>query len=321
MREPALAMMMGALPQGNNFGFGYGFGHPGMYPSGYSSASGYGYGHPGMGYGYGATLPTPGAMTPAQQASYDAYMNSASTQAQMASQAAQAAANAAAANVAKAITAQLGPAVSWTPEVQAKVQAIQNMAAQSAGTQTHAIVTAQQAAQPPVHPSDPRHPQHAAHAAHQWELANPSSSTSRSLLLDPNRDSAVKVERYSFSFSPAANLVLGAASNIATFTQQPSTSIKGQRVIMNAPVPGFVLISSLQIANINVLVGGTEDAFTYSAGAQGVMLDLPRLDPQNRATSAGAYTGVLPPGYTQGNSFQFIITLQGPSSLAGGYGQ
>ena len=174
---------------------------------------------------------------------------------------------------------------------------------------------------PPIHPSDPRHPQHAAHAAHQWELANPSSSTSRSLLLDPNRDSAIKVERYSFSFSPAANLVLGAASNIATFTQQPSTSIKGQRVVMNAPVPGFVLISSLQIANVNVLVGGTEDAFTYSAGAQGVMLDLPRLDPQNRATSAGAYTGVLPPGYTQGNSFQFIITLQGPSSLAGGYGQ
>ena len=90
---------------------------------------------------------------------------------------------------------------------------------------------------------------------------------------------------------------------------------------MNAPVPGFVLVSSLQIANVNVLVGGTEDAFTYSAGAQGVMLDLPRLDPQNRATSAGAYTGVLPSGYTQGNSFQFIITLQGPSTLAGGYGQ
>jgi hypothetical protein len=162
---------------------------------------------------------------------------------------------------------------------------------------------------------------HHQHMARHWEMQNPSSTMSRTLLLDPNRDSIVKVERYSFSFSPTQNLVLGTASNITPFTQQPSTSIKGQRVIMNAPVPGFVLVSSLQVANVNVLVGGTEDAFTYSAGAQGVMLDLPRLDPQNRATSAGAYTGVLPAGYTQGNSFQFIITLQGPSTLAGGYGQ
>ena len=177
-----------------------------------------------------------------------------------------------------------------------------------------------------IHPSAgahlPGHPMHHGHhMARHWEMQNPSSTMSRTLLLDPNRDSIVKVERYSFSFSPTTNLVLGTASNIVPFTQQPSTSIKGQRVIMNAPVPGFVLISSLQVANVNVLVGGTEDAYTYSASAQGVMLDLPRLDPQNRATSAGAYTGVLPPGYTQGNSFQFIITLQGPSTLAGGYGQ
>jgi hypothetical protein len=167
----------------------------------------------------------------------------------------------------------------------------------------------------------PVHPAHAHHNARHWALQNPASTESRSLLLDPNRDSMVKVERYSFSFSPTANLVLGVASNIVPFTQQPSTSIKGQRVVMNAPCPGFVLVSTLQVANVNVLVGGTEDAYTYSAGAQGVMLDLPRLDPQNRATASGAYTGVLPVGYTQNASFQFIITLQGPSTLAGGYGQ
>lgn len=174
---------------------------------------------------------------------------------------------------------------------------------------------------PPQHPSSPAHPEHAAHAAVRWELGNPTSTAARTMLLDPNRDSTVKVQRYSFSFSPAANLVLGTASNIPTFTQQPSTSIKGQRVLMNSPIAGFVLVSTLQIANVNVLVGGTEDAFNYSAGAFGVMLDLPRLDPQNRATAAGAYTGVLPAGFTAGNSFQFIITLQGPATLAGGYGQ
>jgi hypothetical protein len=263
MREPALAMLMGALPQGNNFGFGddygYGYGPPAAYGFGLASVfdpsqnlglPGFGYDH----YGYGHTPHGP-ASTPHHPAHH------------------------------------------------------------------HPHHHPHHPAHPAHHPSHPSHPHHQAHAAVRWELANPSSTAARTMLLDPNRDSTVKVERYSFSFSPSTNLVLGTASNIPTFTQQPSTSIKGQRVVMNAPIAGFVLISTLQIANVNVLVGGTEDAFTYNAGAQGVMLDLPRLDPQNRATSAGAYTGVLPAGFTAGNSFQFIITLQGPATLAGGYGQ
>ena len=150
---------------------------------------------------------------------------------------------------------------------------------------------------------------------------NPSSTQARTLLLDPNRDSVVKVERYSFSLSPNANLVLGTASNLGTFTQNPSTSIKPQRVVSNAPAPGFVTLNTLQVANVNVFVGGAEDAYTYSAGAQNVVLDLPRLDPQNRATGSGAYSGYLPPGFVNGAAFQFILTFQGPATMAGGYGQ
>lgn len=252
MREPHLAALMGALPQGNNFGFGddypgvaYGFGlQSSMDASANLGLPGFGFGAtPMMGYGFGAPPAHPGHM--------------------------------------------------------------------HHGHHPHH----------PAHPAHPHHPAHAHHAALAMQLQNPASTAARTMLLDPNRDSTVKVERYSFSFSPTANFVLGTASNIPTFTQNPSTSIKGQRVVMNAPSAGFVLVSTLQIANVNVFVGGTEDAFTYSAGAQGVMLDLPRLDPQNRATSAGAYTGVLPPGFTAGNSYQFIITLQGPSTMAGGYGQ
>jgi hypothetical protein len=250
MREPALAMLMGALPQGNNFGFGddyaaaYGFGlQSSVDPSANMGLPGFGYGAPPQyGYGFGAHA------------------------------------------------------------------------------HPHALAHAHHPAHP-AHPGHPHHAHHAAHAAHAMQLQNPASTASRTMLLDPNRDSTVKVERYSFSFSPTTNLVLGTASNIPTFTQNPSTSIKGQRVVMNAPSPGFILVSTLQVANVNVFVGGTEDAYTYSAGAFGVMLDLPRLDPQNRATSAGAYTGVLPSGFTAGNSYQFIITLQGPSTMAGGYGQ
>jgi hypothetical protein len=180
---------------------------------------------------------------------------------------------------------------------------------------------------PPVGPATAPRPPHPAHMRRAAAMrragmhADPTSTYHRTMLLDPNRNSTVKVERYSFSFSPAAALVLGTASAIASFTAQPSTSIKGQRVITNAPSPGFVTLASLQIANVNVFVGTTEDAFSYSSLAQGVMLDLPRLDPQNRATASGNYTGVLPAGFTAGASFTFIITLQGPSTLAGGYGQ
>jgi hypothetical protein len=172
---------------------------------------------------------------------------------------------------------------------------------------------------PAAHALHPAHPAHPANAAAAW--TNPTSTAARTMLLDPNRDSTVKVERYSFSFSPASKLVLGTASDMGTFTQQPSTSIKGQRVLANAPIEGFVLLSTLQIANVNVFVGGTEDAFNYNPRAQNVVLDLPRLDPQNRATASGSYSGALPPGFTAGSQFQFIITLQGPSTLAGGYGQ
>jgi hypothetical protein len=169
----------------------------------------------------------------------------------------------------------------------------------------------------PHHPAAHHAPPHHAPMQHH----SPHSTYGRTLLLDPNRESTVKVERYSFSFSPAASLVLGTASPLGTFTANPSTSIKGQRVVTNAPAAGFVTLDSLQIANVNVFVGTTEDAFTYTAVAQNVVLDLPRLDPQNRATASGDYSGSLPPGFSSGASFKFVVTLQGPSTLAGGYGQ
>jgi len=269
LREPALAMLMGAMPMGQDFGFGddmRAMSDPGFAAAwgddyGFGIASAYdpslNIGMPGMGFG-GIPMP-PAAPPPYWGAGYG-----------------------------------------W-------------------GATPAAPVPPQIAA----HPASPTGQAQAKEVAKRWELSNPHSTASRTALLDPNRDSSVKVERYSFSFSPAAPLVLGggAAVAIPTFTQQPSTSIKGQRLIMNAPVPGFIQISTLQIANVNVLVGAAEDAFTYSALAMGVMLDLPRLDPQNRATAAGTYSGMLPLGYTAGFSFVFVITLQGPATLAGGYGQ
>lgn len=168
--------------------------------------------------------------------------------------------------------------------------------------------------QSPVAPSAPPPPPASVAA---WNM----STEGRTAQLDPNRHSTVKVERYSFSFSPASTLALSTPSPIPTFTQQPSTSIKCDRLVVNAPIEGFVLLSTLQIANVNVFVGGVEDAFTYSGRCFNTNLNLPRLDPQNRASASGSYSGALPPGFTAGTAYTLVITLQGPSTMAGGYGQ
>jgi hypothetical protein len=139
----------------------------------------------------------------------------------------------------------------------------------------------------------------------------------RARLLDPNEHSRLKIERYSFSMSPALNFTLGTAAAFEA-TLQPNTRIRAQRIVMNAPAPNFVILDALQVANVNVFVGTQEDAFTYSAQAQGVMLDLPTLDPANRASVSGTYTGYLPPGFASEFSFQFIVTFQGPSTIVGG---
>lgn len=144
-------------------------------------------------------------------------------------------------------------------------------------------------------------------------------TAARLTLLDPNQHSEINVERYSFSV-PSTPFALGGAAAVALAGQtlQPNTKIRPQVVKMNAPTPMFVTLASLFVANVNVFVGGTEDAFTYSAGAQGVMLDTPTLDPANRATVASTYSAFVPPGFVAGFLWTFITTMQGPSTMAGG---
>jgi hypothetical protein len=143
-------------------------------------------------------------------------------------------------------------------------------------------------------------------------------TAARAALLDPNENSLLKIERYSFSLT---NLfTLGTPTPLVDMTLQPNTKIRPQRVVFNAPAPNFVLLSGLQVANVNAFVGDLEDAFTYSALAQGVALDLPTLEPANRLTVSGNYTGFIPPGFATGFAFTFVATVQGPSTIAGGGG-
>jgi hypothetical protein len=157
---------------------------------------------------------------------------------------------------------------------------------------------------------------HASFGPEIW-AAEHAATARRAAILDPNEHSRLKIERYSFAISPDEPFSLGTGVSFEA-TLQPNTRIRPQRILTNAPVPNFVLLDGIQVANVNVLVGGTEDAYTYAATAQGVMLDLPTLDTSNRATVSGVYTGLLPPGYASEFPFLFITTLQGPSTIVGG---
>ncbi len=134
--------------------------------------------------------------------------------------------------------------------------------------------------------------------------------------LDPNRDSSVKVEKYSMSMGD--NFVLGATSNHIISTT-PDTQFRPQLITANAPTVGFAYLDNLKMANVNVTVGNaSEDLFGYGAGAWGKDLDMPTLTPSNRATADVEYSGYVPPGFVAEATYKFRLSFHGPSLLAGG---
>jgi hypothetical protein len=139
-------------------------------------------------------------------------------------------------------------------------------------------------------------------------------ASQRELLLEPNKDSHVKIERYSFSVSTTVTLSTAAA--LTGLSGSPATNIRPQRVSMNAPAPGFATIDDIKVANVSVLVGGEEDAYGFNANGVGQQLDMPTLTPANKLSVSGSYSGLLPSGgYVTATPFKFIASFRGPASI------
>jgi hypothetical protein len=152
-------------------------------------------------------------------------------------------------------------------------------------------------------------------SSHRAQLADHSLAMrerARLDMLNPNAGLSVKVARYSFPINQ--NIVIGTGIGI-NMTLQPSVTIRPQRVVMNSPIPTFIMISAISVANVSVLLGGSDDAFTYSALAVGVHLDMPTLDPSYRATVTGSYGGLVATPYAVGYVFPFTTTFQGPATV------
>jgi hypothetical protein len=141
---------------------------------------------------------------------------------------------------------------------------------------------------------------------------NNSITRQRERLLEPNKGSTTKVERYTFSVSQ--DVTAGTASTISV-SNQPDTTIRPQRVTCNAPTPGFFIIDSIRVANVNVTVGGVVDAFDFNANGVGQSLDMPTLSPSNKLSVSGGYTGLIPSFLSSGNTYKLIVSVKGPASI------
>lgn len=144
------------------------------------------------------------------------------------------------------------------------------------------------------------------------QRARAAHSQRRNMLLEPNSGSSIKVERYTFAINQTLTLGTPVALSMSG---QPDTTIRPQRVTMNAPAPGFATISELKVANVSVTVGGTSDAYEYNPLGVGQSLDMPTLSPANRATLLGNYTGYVPPGFVAATSYIFVASFKGPASI------
>lgn len=143
--------------------------------------------------------------------------------------------------------------------------------------------------------------------------AGQSLAQRRNMLLEPNKGSAIKVERYTFNLEQVISLGTAVVLSLAG---QPDTTIRPQRVTMNAPCMGFAYVNTIKVANVNVTVGsGSEDAYNYNANGVGQSLDMPTLSPSNRATVTGDYNGFIPPGYISGFAYKFSTSFKGPAAI------
>jgi hypothetical protein len=160
----------------------------------------------------------------------------------------------------------------------------------------------------------PMPPADVARQLYAKHLADTARTNSREVILNPNKGSSLKVERYGLYLSQA--LTLGTVAVISQ-SGAPDTLLKPQRVTVNVPMPGMVTLNNIRTANVSV-IKGTADAFDLNPNLVGSSLDMALLSPANQVTVTGDYTGFTPPGYVGGTTFTLSIGFKGPATVAGG---
>jgi hypothetical protein len=127
------------------------------------------------------------------------------------------------------------------------------------------------------------------------------------MLLEPNRGSQTKVERYVFGIQSDPFLFGGSFGQLLTGMGPlcPTVCFRPQSWSTNAPTPGFAYIDNILVANVSPTIGGSIDAF------KDLVLDLPTLSPSNQVSITASYSGFVPAGY---ESFDRAVVMRGKPS-------
>jgi hypothetical protein len=149
-----------------------------------------------------------------------------------------------------------------------------------------------------------------ANVAAAWNAVK--ATKSRQAVLEPNAGSSAKIQRYGFAVNQA--LTIGTAVAVAA-GGNPETHFRPQRITINTPGVGFMTVDAIKVANVGVLVGGTHDAFDFSALGVGQSLDVPTISPANRINVTGAYTGTAPLPLVNAAAFTLCVSFKGPANM------
>jgi hypothetical protein len=133
------------------------------------------------------------------------------------------------------------------------------------------------------------------------------------MLLEPNKYSDLKVERYTFAVN-ATITALGTAGSLSG-SNSPDVNFRPQRATTNVVSPGMVFITDGRVANVSFTVGGNIDAWTWNANAVGQHLDVPTLTPANKASFSASYSGLVPSPLSGTGAYTFQLSFTGPASI------
>jgi hypothetical protein len=138
------------------------------------------------------------------------------------------------------------------------------------------------------------------------------ATKSRQAVLEPNAGSSSKIQRYGFAVNQTVTLATPVALSAGG---NPETHFRPQRITVNVPGPGMILVDAIKVANVGVLVGGTHDAYDFSPLGVGQALDVPTISPANRINVTGSYTGTVPLPLTGVGAFKVAVAFKGPASM------
>lgn len=109
----------------------------------------------------------------------------------------------------------------------------------------------------------------------------------RQLLIEPNKDSDLKIEIYEFGLTKKVTLGVPAQFRM---TNSPDVTFRISKMIANVTQPGMFYIRDIRVANVGCTIGGSLDAFNL----KDLRYDYPTLTPANRVSVQVEYTGLVP---------------------------